>query len=84
MSDNYSLRLTWNKTDDQTAEIVCMRCSAIAYIRKKFMEEVNLIDHNKVKISIKLGSIRDKQAKNPIDSATSRSKTCAKILPTTT
>ena len=34
---NYFLILTWNMIGDKTAYIVCMRRSAISYVRKKFV-----------------------------------------------
>ena len=47
--DNCFLRLTWYKKYGNTANIVCMSRFNIASIRKKFMEEGNLIDPRKVK-----------------------------------
>ena len=48
--DNYFLRITCNEIDYKTAEIMHMGQSSIASIRKKFMEEGDLIYTRKVKI----------------------------------
>ena len=39
--DNYFLRLTHNKIDDNTVDTMCMSLYTISSIRKKFMEEGN-------------------------------------------